>query len=114
MVSRTTPTISYCPLVSTLLPAEKASAEAALAQAEVDLQKTMIRAGVSGQLEQFGLRVGDLIVGIDGVDIDSVDRLHQALDESRVQKDCMLKVLRGTAGGQPLYLTVRPTEQTRP
>jgi S1-C subfamily serine protease len=60
-----------------------------------------------------GLHVGDLIVGIDGVAIDSVDRLHQTLDESRVQKDCVLKVLRGTAGGQPLYLTVRPTEQSR-
>jgi multidrug resistance efflux pump len=47
--------------VSSLLPAEKASAEAALAQAEVDLQKTMIRAGVTGQLEQFALRAGDLV-----------------------------------------------------
>ena len=47
--------------VSSLLPAEKASAEAALAQAEVDLQKTVIRAGVSGRVEQFLLRVGDLV-----------------------------------------------------
>src|SRR5918993_3518650 len=47
--------------VSSLLPAEKASAEAALAQAEVDVQKTVIRAGVNGRLEQFALRVGDLV-----------------------------------------------------
>jgi multidrug resistance efflux pump len=47
--------------VSTLLPAEKASAEAALAQAEVDLEKTVIRAGVSGRVEQFTLRVGDIV-----------------------------------------------------
>src|SRR5215216_3510417 len=47
--------------ISTLLPAEKASAEAALAQAEVDLQKTVIRAGVSGRVEQFALRVGDIV-----------------------------------------------------
>jgi multidrug resistance efflux pump len=47
--------------ISTLLPAQKASAEAALAQAEVDLQKTVIRAGVSGRVEQFALRVGDLV-----------------------------------------------------
>jgi len=47
--------------VSTLLPAEKASAEAALAQAEVDLQKTVVRAGVSGRVEQFLLRVGDIV-----------------------------------------------------
>jgi multidrug resistance efflux pump len=47
--------------VTSLLPAEKASAEAALAQAEVELAKTVIRAGVSGRVEQFGLRVGDLV-----------------------------------------------------
>jgi multidrug resistance efflux pump len=47
--------------ISTLLPAEKASAEAALAQAEVDLSKTFIRAGVNGRVEQFGLRTGDLV-----------------------------------------------------
>ena len=44
-----------------MLPAEKASAEAALAQAEVDLAKTFIRAGVSGRVEQFALRPGDLV-----------------------------------------------------
>jgi multidrug resistance efflux pump len=47
--------------VSTLLPAERASAEAALAQAEVELQKTVIRAGVDGRVEQFSLRAGDLV-----------------------------------------------------
>ena len=59
-----------------------------------------------------GLRVGDLIVGLDGLAVDSVDRLHQLLDASRVHRDCVLKVLRGQAGGQPpLYFTVRPGEQ---
>ena len=47
--------------ISTLLPAEKASAEAALAQAEVELEKTVIRAGVNGRVEQFLLRTGDLV-----------------------------------------------------
>jgi multidrug resistance efflux pump len=47
--------------VSTLLPAEKASAEAALAQAQVDLDKTYVRAGVDGRVEQFLLRVGDVV-----------------------------------------------------
>jgi multidrug resistance efflux pump len=47
--------------VSSLLPAEKASAEAALAQAQVDLDKTFIRAGVSGRVEQFALRTGDVV-----------------------------------------------------
>jgi multidrug resistance efflux pump len=47
--------------ISTLLPAQKASAESELAQAEVDLEKTVIRAGVSGRIEQFTLRVGDIV-----------------------------------------------------
>jgi multidrug resistance efflux pump len=47
--------------VSTLLPAQKASAEAALAQAQVDLDKTFIRAGVDGRVEQFLIRVGDVV-----------------------------------------------------
>jgi multidrug resistance efflux pump len=47
--------------VSDVLPAEKASAEAELAHAQVDLDKTMIRAGVTGRVEQFYLRVGDIV-----------------------------------------------------
>ena len=47
--------------VSALLPAEKASAEAALAEAQVDLDKTYIRAGVDGRVEQFLLRPGDIV-----------------------------------------------------
>jgi len=47
--------------ISTLLPAEKASAEAALNQAQVDLDKTIVRAGVNGRVEQFLLRVGDIV-----------------------------------------------------
>ena len=47
--------------VSALLPAEKASAEAELSQAEVELAKTIIRAGVAGRVEQFALRVGDIV-----------------------------------------------------
>jgi multidrug resistance efflux pump len=47
--------------VSTQLPADKATAEAALAEAEVELNKTVVRAGVSGQIEQFVLRVGDIV-----------------------------------------------------
>jgi multidrug resistance efflux pump len=47
--------------VSTLLPASKASAEAELAQASVELDKTIIRAGVDGRVEQFFLRPGDIV-----------------------------------------------------
>ena len=47
--------------VSTLIPAQKASAQAELEQAQVELNKTVIRAGVSGRVEQFTLRVGDIV-----------------------------------------------------
>src|SRR5215831_15499971 len=47
--------------VSTLLPAAKASAEATLAQAQVEYEKTFIRAGVDGRVEQFLLRPGDVV-----------------------------------------------------
>jgi multidrug resistance efflux pump len=47
--------------VNALLPAERASAEAAMAEAQVDLDKTYVRAGVDGRVEQFGLRVGDIV-----------------------------------------------------
>ncbi|PTM43084.1 biotin/lipoyl-binding protein [Bosea sp. 124] len=47
--------------IAVLLPAEKASAEAALAQAEVDLAKTVVRAGFTGHIEQFALQVGDIV-----------------------------------------------------
>lgn len=50
--------------VSTLLPAQKASAEAAQAQAQVDLDKTYVRAGVDGRVEQFLVRPGDLVAQI--------------------------------------------------
>jgi multidrug resistance efflux pump len=43
------------------LQADRASAEAALDQAEVESSKTIIRAGVSGRVEQFTLRVGDVV-----------------------------------------------------
>lgn len=47
--------------ISTLLPAERASAQAALAQAEVELSKTVVRAGFNGHVEQFTLRPGDIV-----------------------------------------------------
>jgi len=47
--------------VATALPAQRAGAEAALAQAQSDLDKTVIRAGVNGRIEQFTLRVGDVV-----------------------------------------------------
>jgi multidrug resistance efflux pump len=47
--------------VSTLFPAQKATAEATLKQAQVELDKKVVYAGVSGRVEQFILRIGDLV-----------------------------------------------------
>jgi multidrug resistance efflux pump len=47
--------------LSSLLPAQKASAEAALAQAKVELDKTLVTAGVTGTVQQFTLRPGDVV-----------------------------------------------------
>ncbi len=58
-----------------------------------------------------GVREGDVLLGIDGALLDSVDALHQSLSESRIHKDCVLKSLRGHASPQVLFLTVRPTER---
>ena len=63
---------------------------------------------------QVGVREGDVIVGLDGVAIPSVDALHQTLDSSRVNRDCVLKLIRGVRSPVPLYLTVRPAEVLRP
>jgi S1-C subfamily serine protease len=57
------------------------------------------------------LQAGDVIVGLDGTPIDSVDRLHQALDAGRIGHDSMLKLLRGARSPQVLYLPVRPGER---
>ncbi|MCX5518381.1 biotin/lipoyl-binding protein [Kaistia defluvii] len=47
--------------LTSLLPAQRASAEAALAQAQVELDKMLVRAGVAGTLQQFTLRPGDVV-----------------------------------------------------
>ena len=47
--------------VSTLLPAQKATAQATLDQAESDLRRMTVYAGVTGRIEQFVLRVGDIV-----------------------------------------------------
>jgi len=47
--------------LASVLPADKASAEAELRQAQVELDKTVVRAGVTGRVEQFVLRVGDIV-----------------------------------------------------
>ena len=45
----------------TVLPARKVSAQEALEQAQVELEKTTVVAGISGQIQQFSLRPGDIV-----------------------------------------------------
>jgi len=47
--------------ISAVLPAQKASSEAALAEAQVEIDRAVVRAGVDGTLEQFTLRKGDVV-----------------------------------------------------
>lgn len=54
-----------------------------------------------------GLVEGDLLVGIDGVGVATVDDLQRLLDHSRIGKPCVLRVLRGA---QVLFLNLTPTE----
>src|SRR5262245_20239261 len=47
--------------LTTLLPAQRLSAEAERDQAKVKLSKVVVYAGVAGHIEQFTLRVGDIV-----------------------------------------------------
>jgi multidrug resistance efflux pump len=47
--------------LTTVLPAQKASAQAQLAAAQVELERMTIRAGVDGRVDQFVLRTGDIV-----------------------------------------------------
>lgn len=47
--------------LTVLLPAQRATAEAVLEQAQVELEKMTVYAGTSGRVEQFSLQVGDIV-----------------------------------------------------
>ncbi|WP_299680298.1 biotin/lipoyl-binding protein [uncultured Roseobacter sp.] len=47
--------------ITVQLPAQRATAEAALAQAQNEIEKLTVYAGVDGTIEQFTLRVGDIV-----------------------------------------------------
>ncbi|WP_137113530.1 biotin/lipoyl-binding protein [Mesorhizobium sp. GR13] len=47
--------------ISTLLPAEKSSAEAQVAEAQNTIDKMLVKAGIDGTLQQFTLRVGEIV-----------------------------------------------------
>lgn len=70
----------------------------ALKVAEVQRESPAARAG---------LAAGDLLVGMDGVAMATVDDLQRLLDHSRIGRPCVLRVLRGA---QVLFLNATPTE----
>lgn len=47
--------------ITNQLPAQRATAQAVLAQAEAELTKTVVRAGVTGRVEQLVLQVGEIV-----------------------------------------------------
>ena len=47
--------------LETLIPAQKATAEASLRRAEIEIENATVRAGVDGTVEQFTLRKGDMV-----------------------------------------------------
>ncbi|MBI3716898.1 MAG: trypsin-like peptidase domain-containing protein [Betaproteobacteria bacterium] len=61
--------------------------------------------------DRAGVKEGDVLLGLNGADIESVDRLHQALDVDAIGRDGALKLLRGATSPQIVYLTVRPDER---
>jgi S1-C subfamily serine protease len=54
---------------------------------------------------------GDIVLGLDGAALGSVDALHQSLNEARIHKDCAIKLLRGHASPQVMFLSLRPIER---
>ncbi|MEL6206570.1 MAG: HlyD family secretion protein [Pseudomonadota bacterium] len=50
--------------LDTLIPAQRASAEAALEEAETALEKSVVYAGTTGELQQFALQPGDFVTAI--------------------------------------------------
>lgn len=57
------------------------------------------------------LREGDIVIGLDGQGVPSVDRLHQLLDGERVGREIVVKLLRGSRPPEVLYLNVKPGQR---
>jgi S1-C subfamily serine protease len=57
--------------------------------------------------QQAGIQESDIIVGIDGVAVANVDDLQRILDDTRIGKTSVVRVLRGN---QKLHLPITPLE----
>ncbi|MSO63274.1 MAG: PDZ domain-containing protein, partial [Acidobacteria bacterium] len=55
------------------------------------------------------LREGDMIIGLDGRDVSSIDQLHRFLTEERIGQETALTVIRRT---EKLEIAVTPAESS--
>jgi S1-C subfamily serine protease len=92
---------------TTVLPRRVVSALALEGSGAVRVD--MVEAGSPAALA--GVREGDLIVGIDGHALPSVDALHQRLDGERIGRESVIKLLRGTMPPEVRYVRVLPSER---
>ncbi len=58
-----------------------------------------------------GVRIDDRLLGIDGTSLDSVDTLHHTLDASRIGRVSIIRLLRGAASPQELFVGVTVPER---
>jgi multidrug resistance efflux pump len=98
--------------VSTILPAQKVSAEAELAAAKVELERMTIRAGVDGRVDQFVARPGDIIqpapvtraIGILIPDGAGEDRLLAGFNQIEAQVIKVGMIAEATCVSKPLTI----------
>lgn len=76
-------------------------------QIEQDTALRVAEVSPHSPADRAGVRRDDLIVGIDGAPVRTPDDLQRLLDDSRIGRTCVLRVLRG---GAPLFLPVTPLE----
>ena len=74
---------------------------------DVDYGVRVMEAQRGAPAHQAGLQVGDVIVGIAGIPVKTVDDLQRILDDSYIGKATVARVIRGV---QKLHLPITPTE----
>lgn len=103
--------------LESLLPAQKASAEASLDEAEVQLGKTVVRAGVTGRVEQFNLQPGDFVTALGrpaGVLIPADSgRGTLAAGFAQIESEVIEEGMVGEAACAAMPLTIVPVVVTR-
>jgi len=105
--------------LQSVIPAQKASAEAELAAAKVELDKMTIYAGVDGRVDQFVLRVGNIVqpapvtraAGILIPDAAGEDRLFAGFNQIEAQIVKVGMIAEATCISKPM--TVIPLVVTR-